>query len=122
MKKTLQRIIELPEGVSASVEDRTVTIKGDGKELSKSFDMGRVEVKVEENQIKVGAPLATRRESKMIGTIWAHISNMIKGVGEEFIYKLEICNVHFPMNVKIEGDKVIIKSLLGETTSCSDYA
>jgi len=29
---------------------------------------------------------------------------------------LEICNVHFPMNVKLDGDRVNIKSFLGETT------
>ena len=41
---------------------------------------------------------------------------MIKGVGEDFVYELEICNVHFPMNVKADGNKITIKSFLGETT------
>jgi large subunit ribosomal protein L6 len=41
---------------------------------------------------------------------------MISGVQEDFIYKLEIANVHFPMNVKVEGENVVIKSFLGETT------
>jgi len=52
----------------------------------------------------------------MIGTIWAHLKNMVKGVGEDYVYTLEVANVHFPMNVKAEGDKVTIKSFLGETT------
>ena len=52
----------------------------------------------------------------MIGTIWAHLKNMINGVGNDFVYELEVCNVHFPMNVKVDGDRVIIKSFLGETT------
>ena len=60
----------------------------------------------------------------MIGTIWAHLKNMIKGVGEDFVYELEICNVHFPMSVKadiggseeVAGGRIIIKSFLGETT------
>ena len=52
----------------------------------------------------------------MIGTTWAHLKNMIKGVNEDFVYELEICNVHFPMNVKLNDDRVIIKSFLGETT------
>ena len=52
----------------------------------------------------------------MIGTTWAHLKNMIKGLGEEFTYELEVCNVHFPMNVKADGNKITIKSFLGETT------
>jgi large subunit ribosomal protein L6 len=52
----------------------------------------------------------------MIGTAWAHINNMIKGAKEDFVYELEACNVHFPMNVKMEGKNIIIKSFLGETT------
>ena len=39
---------------------------------------------------------------------------MIKGVAEGFIYKLKICAGHFPMNVTIEGNNVIIKNFLGE--------
>ena len=67
-------------------------------------------------KIVLTAKGATRRESKMIGTTWAHLKNMVKGLGEEFVYELEVCNVHFPMNVKADGDKITIKSFLGETT------
>jgi len=73
-------------------------------------------MEVKGNKIILTAPNATRRESRMIGTIWAHLKNMIKGMNEEFVYELEICNVHFPMNVKQEGDKIVIKSFLGEKT------
>jgi len=114
MKKDLNRIIELPEGVQATIVDDVITIKADGKEVVKTVRPGRVTLEVEGNQVKLDAKGATRRESKMIGTIWAHVNNMIKGVKEGFEYKMEVCNVHFPMNVKAEGDKIIIKSFLGE--------
>ena len=51
MKKELQRIIELPEGMTATVDGRLMTIKGNGKEFSREFEMGRVEVTVDGNQI-----------------------------------------------------------------------
>ncbi len=127
MNKDLERIIEIPEGVSVVVSGNGVVVKGDGKELKRSFDIGKLNVKSEGNKIVLSVKGATRRESKMIGTIWAHLKNMIKGVGEDFVYELEICNVHFPMNVsvakategdrkQVTGDRVIIKSFLGETT------
>jgi len=114
MKKDLKRTIDLPEGYTATLSGNKVTVKGKGKEITKEFDMGKVEASLNGKKIELNAKNATRRESRMIGTIEAHIANMIQGLGEEFVYKLEICNVHFPMNVKVDGSKLIIKSFLGE--------
>ena len=116
MKKDLERIIEIPTGVEVSVKNGEIAVKKGNDELKKKFDFGKVKMKVKENNVILSAKDATRRESRMIGTIWAHLKNMIKGAGEEFVYELEICNVHFPMNVKTQEDKVIIKSFLGEKT------
>jgi large subunit ribosomal protein L6 len=115
MKKDLERVIEIPEGVECVVNGKNVSIKGNGKELSKEFDIGKLSLATENNSLKISCKNSSRRESKMIGTIWAHINNMIKGLNEDFVYELEICNAHFPMNVKLDGERVIIKSFLGET-------
>ena len=115
MNKDLSRIIEIPSGVDVVVNGNEVIVKGSGNEIVKKFDVGKVLLAVANNKITISAKNATRRESKMIGTIWACVNNMIKGIGEDFIYTLEICNVHFPMNVKVEGNVVMIKSFIGET-------
>jgi len=115
MNKDLSRVIEIPGNVEVAVKGNQVIVKGNGNELIKIFDKGKVSIVFADNKITISAKGATRRESKMIGTIWACINNMIKGVGENFVYTLEICNVHFPMNVKVEGNEVIIKSFIGET-------
>lgn len=117
MNKKLERTIEIPEGVECVVNGKNVLVKGNGKETSKDFDNGRVQMSVEGNSFKLLCEKASRRESKMIGTIWANVNNMIKGLSEDFVYELEICNAHFPMNVKLEGNEVVIKSFLGETTA-----
>ena len=115
MNKDLSRVIEVPEEVGVVIRDNEVIVKGNGNELVKRFDRGKVSIVFADNKITISAKGATRRESKMIGTIWACINNMIRGVGENFVYTLEICNVHFPMNVKVESNEVIIKSFIGET-------
>ncbi len=116
MNKDLERSIDIPEGIEVVISGNEFTVKGNGKELNRSFDLGKIGAEIKDKKIFLSAKGATRRESKMIGTTWAHLKNMIKGIGEDFVYELEICNVHFPMNVKIVDDKIIIKSFLGETT------
>jgi len=116
MNKNLERTVEIPEGVTVSIHENEVSVKGNGKEVTRKFNMHKISASVEGSNFKIVSPNATRREAKMMGTIWAHVTNMIKGINEDFIYTLEIANVHFPMNVKAEGNKIIIKSFLGETT------
>ena len=115
MKKDLERVIEIPEGVEVSINGSEVTVRDNGKESKREFDLPNISIKLEGKELKISAKKATKRESKLMGTARAHINNMIKGVQEDFVYKLEIANVHFPMNVKVEGNKVSIKSFLGET-------
>ena len=114
VRRDVERIIEIPEGVEVSVANGEFVVKADGKELKRKFDVAGVDIKKDEKGVNVLSKKPTHREMKMAGTIAAHIKNMMKGVKEDYVYKLEICNVHFPMNVKVEGDKVVIKSFLGE--------
>jgi large subunit ribosomal protein L6 len=116
MNKDLERVVEIVEGVEVSVNGNEFVVKGNGKELKKSFDVGKIRSSVKDGKVVLTAKGASKREAKMMGTIEAHLKNMIKGVGEDFVYELEICHVHFPMNVKAEGKKIVIKSFLGETT------
>ena len=108
------REITLPEGFTAQFKDNTFTIKGNGKELSKTILLRKEKIEIKGNSIIISAKNATKRELTTLGTVNAHIKNLIKGLENDFEYTLEVCNIHFPMNVKIEGDKVIIKSFLGE--------
>lgn len=114
MKKDLERIIEIPENVQVEVNGSEVIVKCEGKALKRDFNIRKVKISKEGNQIKISAKNATKREGTMMGTINAHIKNMINGMKEDYIYKMEVCNVHFPMNVKVEGDKLTVKSFLGE--------
>jgi len=114
MKKQLIREIEIPKNFVVDYSNGLLKIKNGTNELSKKLKLDKVNLEIKNNKIIISSDNATRRESAIIGTNWAHINNMIKGDSEDFIYELEICNIHFPMNVKKESNKVIIKSFLGE--------
>ena len=114
MKKPLQQIIEIPEGVEVKLDGTEVSVKGVCGENKRKFNFGKLDVELKDKKIIIGNKNSTKREKKMMNTITAHINNMIKGVQEKFEYKLKICFSHFPFNVEVQGDQAIIKNFLGE--------
>ncbi|NPA38683.1 MAG: 50S ribosomal protein L6 [Candidatus Nanohaloarchaeota archaeon] len=112
---SLEVAIELPEGITAELHDNILKIKGEKGEIERKFFHPSLSLKIEGNVIKI---VPTRKENKRIKSLmftWkSHINNMIKGVKEGFEYHLKVYYVHFPMTVKVEGDKVVISNFLGE--------
>jgi large subunit ribosomal protein L6 len=114
MKYKVEKFVEIPQGMNVSISGNEMIFKFNGKETRKRFNLGKIVISIKDNKISVCAEKSTKRELKMIGTIVAHLNNLMKGTKENFVYQLEICNVHFPMTLKVEGDLVKIKSFLGE--------
>ena len=114
MKKELLQTIEIPKGVEVEINGIEVSVKGKEGENKRAFKRGKIILEKKDNKILIGYKKSTRNEKKMINTIKAHINNMIKGVQKKFEYNLKACFSHFPMNVKVEGTKLIIKNFLGE--------
>ena len=111
----LHEEIEIPEGITANIEDHELIMKKDSDELKRKLNL-LVNIKLEGNKIIFESKKASKREKKIFGTMKAHINNMIKGLIEKFKYKLQTANVHFPMTVSIDKEKniLIIKNFLGE--------
>lgn len=115
MKKQFSEKIEIPQGTICDYKGGALTCKRESIELSRKIKIPRVTLNVENNIIIFNAPKANKNEIKTIKSYIAHIKNMFKGLESEYIYNLEAVNVHFPMDLKIEGNSLIIKNFLGET-------
>jgi len=90
VEKSLQEAINAKEvlytknketGVECSGD--TIKLKKGSKELEKKFNVHKITLAASGSTLKISSENATRRESKMVGTIWAHVNNMIKGVNED---------------------------------------
>ncbi|WP_456471951.1 50S ribosomal protein L6 [Methanocaldococcus sp.] len=111
----LEERIKIPENVQIDiVGENEVLVKSGNKELRRRFEHPNVKIKKEDNEIVIYCHYPRKKDKAMIGTIRAHINNMIKGVTEGFTYKLKIRYAHFPMKVYVKGDEVIIENFLGE--------
>ncbi len=106
--------IELLDGVQADLQGSTLTLKGAKGEVKRNFRNTLINLKIEDNKIKLSSNKLTKREKKLAGTIKAHINNMIRGATEGHIYKLKVCSSHFPMNVSINNNKLTVKNFFGE--------
>ncbi len=106
--------VTLPEGVSATIEDFSIIMKGPAGELTREFLLPSISLSIENNEIKLSSENTTRKILRVMNTFVAHINNMVKGVKEEFEYQVKICSGHFPMTVKKEEKEVIITNFLGE--------
>ena len=86
--------IAIPSGVSVSVKDNVITVKGPKGELSQSVDP-RIEVKVEDGQMTVSRPNDEKDVRSMHGLYRALLNNMIVGVSEGYKQQLELVGVGF---------------------------
>ncbi len=114
MKKELIYSADIPEGVEVNIDGRILTVKGVNGENKRSFYYPNVELKKEHKEIILNCKIASKKEKAIMGVFIAHIKNMLKGVNRNFVYKLKICSGHFPMDIIVKGDKVIINNFLGE--------
>ena len=111
--------VRVPEGVEVSIDGMKVTVRGPKGEVTKDFSHARgVVIRLDEDEegrkVIVEAFFANRRLKALVGSIAAHIDNMITGVTKGFRYKLRIVFSHFPITVKVQGDRVYVENFLGE--------
>lgn len=114
MKLPIEEKIELPSGVTASLSDGVLTVKGPKGEVSKPVRHPRIEVSVKDDVVVLFCKRGTKREKDAMFTFVAHINNMLRGVQDPYVYKLKVCSGHFPMNVSVSGEFLEVKNFLGE--------
>ncbi len=112
--RRLIKEIEVPEGVEVKLEENILTFSSNGKDLSRKLFYPTLNIQIKEGKVLIEPKKFSKREKKIINTFQAHILNMIKGVQEGWEYKVEICSSHFPMNVSVEGDMIVVKNFFGE--------
>ncbi len=116
MKEDIQEILEIPEGIEVKLEKGIFEVSGEKGTTKKRMENPRIKSEIKDKKIFFNVKKATKREKKILNSYKAHLANLFKGVKEGYIYKLKICASHFPMNVSVENNQLIIKNFIGEKT------
>ena len=95
MSRIGKRPVELPSGVSASVEGQTLTVKGPKGQLSMPMLDDLIKYEVAEGQISVQPVSASQRSRAAWGMQRTNVQNLVTGVTDGFTKVLEITGVGY---------------------------
>jgi large subunit ribosomal protein L6 len=92
--------IKLPQGVTLTVKpDNSVVVKGPKGELTQVVDPD-IKVEVEDGTVHISRPTEQKRHKAMHGLYRALINNMVHGVSEGYVIKMEVVGVGYKAEVK----------------------
>ena len=94
MSRIGKKPITIPAGVTVSVKDAVVTVKGPKGTLTQEVDRDII-VEVEGNEVNVKRPTEQIRHRAMHGLYRSLIANLVKGVTEGYKKELELVGVGF---------------------------
>jgi large subunit ribosomal protein L6 len=92
MSRVAKRPVELPQGVTATVANNLVKVKGAKGELQLAVVDG---VSVVQEDKKLAVKFASAGSRMAAGSTRAHIANMVQGVSKGYERKLELVGVGF---------------------------
>ncbi len=114
MKKKYEESVEIPHGIEFTYSDDELVCRKGSREIKRRIFLPDVKIKVEDKKILFTKEKSNKTDIKKIKSNIAHIRNMFKGIEKDFVYKMEICFVHFPITAKVEGNKIVVGNFLGE--------
>lgn len=111
----LQNKVEIPENIDIKVEGQQLKVKGKLGELTRDFSYADVDIELKDGTIVLSSYFPRRKEKALLGTIQAHINNMIEGTTLGYKYAMKIVFSHFPIRVnpEMKNMRIRIENLYG---------
>jgi large subunit ribosomal protein L6 len=113
-EKLQQEFAELPEGVTASLVGRSLTVKGKLGEARKEFDRINVNLALSGNRLTLSPFSKKKKDRVVMNTVLRLIHNMAVGVSKGYTYRLKVVYAHFPISVKTKEGAVLVENFVGE--------
>lgn len=105
MSRIGKKPVEIPSGVTVTINGDTVTVKGPKGELTRSFNPD-INIAVEDNIIHVTRPSDSKNHRALHGTTRALLANMVEGVSKGFEKSLELVGVGY--RAQKQGKKLVL--------------
>ncbi|MEY7849724.1 50S ribosomal protein L6 [Natrarchaeobius sp. A-rgal3] len=106
--------LEIPDNVTVEIDHLDVTVDGPEGTVSRRLWYPDVNVDVEDDHVVIESDAEDAKTNATVGTFESHVENAFRGVTEGWEYKMEVFYSHFPMQVRAEGEEIVIENFLGE--------
>ncbi|MDV0444013.1 50S ribosomal protein L6 [Methanorbis rubei] len=109
-----EMIFQIPTGVTITKEGDLMTVKGAKGTLARIMHHPAIDIVAENGSVRITTESPRRRVYALVGTYNALLHVMAKGVAEGYEYHMKVVYNHFPIQVKVAGERVEIANFLGE--------
>jgi large subunit ribosomal protein L6 len=109
-----KREAEMPDGVTARLDGRVLSVKGKLGEVKKDFERINVNIDVQGNKVLVWPFSKKKKDNMVINTVLSIVNSMAKGVSNGFTYRLKVVYAHFPISVKVKDGNILVENFIGE--------
>ena len=106
--------VKIPENVKVSFKSNMLNVEGPLGKTYKNFKKIPVDIQINDNMVSLKAQGTRNANYAIMNTARSIIKNILEGVIEGYTIKMKIVFSHFPINVKVEGKKVLIENFQGE--------
>ena len=106
--------IQIPKDVKVSLKGGMLQVQGPLGKVYKNFKKIPVLIQINDNKILLRKTGERKKHQAILNTAKSLIQTLCTGVVDGFTIKMKIVYSHFPVTVKIEDKKVLIKNFQGE--------
>lgn len=109
--------IEIPKGVTPRLEvGNVLVVEGPAGTVRKALDNPCVNVIIQASDRKIilEGECENRKTKAVLNSFAAHVKNALSGAQSGFKYELAIVQSHFPIKLKVEGNRIRIDNFVGE--------
>jgi large subunit ribosomal protein L6 len=108
------RRVRIPDGVKVQLDGTTLKVTGPKGQLERSIRFPQVTLNIDGKEVVIATESRKKEMTAMVGTFEAHTKNMCRGVLDGFEYRMKVVYSHFPIQLKLQGNKLEISNFLGE--------
>lgn len=105
MSRIGNKPVELPAGVTLSIEGNVIAVKGPKGELKEQLQRGIV-VKIVDNKVEISRKNDEKQTKAFHGLVRSLISNMVEGVTKGYEKRLEMIGTGY--RVALQGNKLVL--------------
>jgi large subunit ribosomal protein L6 len=111
------RKVKIPEGVTVRIEGNLVKVTGPKGMLMREMYFPNVSLAIADKEMTITTESGRKKILAVCGTFAAHLQNMCTGVTKGYQYRMKVVYSHFPIQLKIAGDRIEVGNFLGEKRS-----